>query len=381
VIEADALLEWSRSSTGLDDFGGSAALAAFVRLVDDLNTSARLSTAGEESTRRELVRILTSRLEVVEQLKRRPDVRQRPVTAPIVIAGLPRTGTTFLHHLMACDRQFDVIRFWQGRRPYVPDGDDDPEVVRRRQEARQVLAALAARSPAFLDVHPMAEDEPDECIVPMQLSFVSPQFEVLYRVPGYSAWVSPAARETAYRELGTLLQLLQRPEGGGRWLLKSPGHTDAGWPLVIVFPDVRVVQVHRDPVTVMASFCSLTHSARRLFSDDVDRAELGREWLGRWATAAERFWHVRESMAPERVCDIRYSDLVGDPVGAVRSIYERFGLDLTPGTETAMRRWLVEDSRARSSPHRYALADYHLTQKDVVDGFEPYLDRFSSYLR
>ena len=105
MIEANQLVEWSRSSTGLDDFGGSEALAAYARLVGDLNGSARLSVAGEESTRRELVRILTSRLEVVEQLKRRPEIRQRPVTAPIVIAGLPRTGTTFLHHLMARDRQ------------------------------------------------------------------------------------------------------------------------------------------------------------------------------------------------------------------------------------------------------------------------------------
>lgn len=386
MIDADELVEQACATSRLTDFGGSEALVALARLVDDLNGPAHLSDAGELSTRRQLHRILLSRLEVVEQLKVRPDVLERPVTAPIVIAGLPRTGTTFLHQLMARDRQFDFVSYWQARRPVGSyrgqfTSPERREMTREacRHEAVEALAVIAARAPALLQIHPMGADEPDECIVAMQLSLVSLQFELLYRVPGYAAWVTPENRRLAYREFATLLRLLQRPEPGGRWLLKSPGHTMAGWSLTEVFPDVGIVQVHRDPATVVGSFCSLAYSVRRLYSDDVDRADLGREWLGRWAEAAEVFADVRDSMPAERVCDLRYADLVEDPIGTVRSVYEQFGLDLTSEAETAMRR-LVEDCRAKPLGHRYSLADYDLTDRNVRGAFAPYLDRFGSLL-
>jgi hypothetical protein len=244
--------------------------------------------------------------------------------------------------------------------------------MRLAETAERGLRYLA---PDFFAIHPVEAHAPEEDVLLLDLTFVSPTADATLRVPSYSAWLRDTDQRPGYRYFRRIIQLLlwQRP---GRWLGKTPHHLENLDALQGVFPDAKVIQTHRDPSRVVASFCSMMAHGRALFSDRVDPRELGAQLADRAVRAVTRAMSVRDGAAPGAFLDVAYSDVVADPMKKIRRIYDFLGLSLAPATEASMQRWLAANPQDKRGVHRYRLEDFGLDAAVLERRFEPYRSRF-----
>ncbi len=247
---------------------------------------------------------------------------------PVFITGLPRSGTTFLHQLMAADPANQVPRVWQLIHPYPTAGRSD----RRRQRVARQLRMFQFLSPQFGRMHPIGAESPQECSEITAHIFSSPRFDTTYSVPSYRHWLDANRQLDAFRFHKRFLQHLQYSAGiSGRWALKCPDHVFALDEIRAVYPDARCVFVHRDPVQVIVSVAHLTEVLRRAFTKHVDRVALGRHEVERWSKGAELMIRAADTEPfAEPICHIHHRDLVSDPVRTMQKIYRHFGLTIDP---------------------------------------------------
>jgi hypothetical protein len=288
---------------------------------------------------------------------------------PLVIVGLPRSGTTLLHVLLACDPAAFAPRFWQLQQP-VPPPAGALDRGSRRVRAGLMVGASRIMIPRLRAIHPLGAGQPEECIFLFRdlgnLAVPFPAF-------GYLRWVREVDAGAAdYREYRRQLQLLAVDRPGLRPILKSPFHLGHLDDLVATLPDVVVVHTHRDPATALASWCSLAATIGRGTVASVDLPTLGQSWLDFWADAAERAVVGRGASEPRRFHDVRYDDLVADPLGQVRRLYEFAGLTLSLAAQRRMERWVDRHHRRRSLHHRYDLARFGLDRSTVDARFRAY---------
>jgi hypothetical protein len=216
---------------------------------------------------------------------------------------------------------------------------------------------------------------PEEDVLLLDTSFVSPSADATLRVPTYSAWLQDVDQRPAYRYFRRLIQLLlwQRE---GRWLGKTPHHLENLDALLEVFPDARIIHTHRDPVRVVASFCSMIAHGRALFSDRVDPREVGAQLGAKAVRAVTRAMEVRNRVGAGAFLDVTYPDLVADPLGEIRRITDFVGLSPEPASERAMREWIAANPQNKHGVHRYRLDDFGLDRLRLEKDFEPYRSRF-----
>jgi hypothetical protein len=236
------------------------------------------------------------------------------------------------------------------------------------------MAALRWMVPRWAAIHPMHPDEPEECLFLLQNSFASLDASFRVSIPTFVDRLFAKDVRPEYRYYRRQLQLLQHGRPVRHWVLKSPGHLLALDTIVELFPDAAVVQTHRAPRQVMGSLCSLLAAVRSTSCDRVDPRRVGRDALTWWGALLDRALAHREALGPERFADVRYEELLADPIAVVRRLYERFGYAYSDQLEEGMRRWLREHPQHKHGVHRYDLAEYGLTA-DEVDG------RFMGYGR
>jgi hypothetical protein len=228
-----------------------------------------------------------------------------------------------------------------------------------------------------MGVHYMAADQVEECWQLLQQSMRSVSFETLAHLPGYSAWLREQDWTGAYRRHRRNLQLIGLHDGGKRWVLKNPSHLFALDALLAVYPDALVIQTHRAPRTAIASACSLAAHASAGWSPVFTGAVIGRTQLDLWARGLALFTAERARHDPARFCDVRYDDLVADPVGTVEGIYQHFGLPLTGEAADAVRLLAASSATERAADrtaHRYALGEFGLAGEDVDERFAAYAE-------
>jgi len=326
------------------------------------------------------VRALVNRLRLEDLCVRHPEIREQPVEAPVFIVGLQRTGTTLLHRMLTCDPALRPLLSWEALNPAPFPATPGWRRVRAGRDPRMRLAETAERglrylAPAFFAIHPVEAHAPEEDVLLLDLTFVSPTADATLRVPRYSAWLRDTDQRPAYRYFRRIIQLLlwQRP---GRWLGKTPHHLENLDALLDVFPDAKVIETHRDPSRVVASFCSMMAHGRALFSDQVDPRELGAALADRAVRAVTRAMAVRDRAAAGSFLDVAYADVVADPMKEIRRIYDFLGLSLAPATESSMQRWLAANPQDKRGVHRYRLEDFGLDARELERRFEPYRSRF-----
>ncbi len=374
-LEEQSLLAEARRSSGLERLGDESFREPLGRLLAAAESEAALHPLGRLILRQSLVRALINRLRLEALSELHPAVAEQPVEVPVFILGLQRTGTTLLHRLLTCDPRLRPLRSWEALNP-APfprgpvRGGRDPR-IRVAETAERGLRYLA---PRFFAIHPVEAHAPEEDVLLIDASFVSPTADATLYVPSYSAWLRSIDHRPAYRVFRRLLQLLlwQRP---GRYLGKTPHHLEFLDALLAVFPDARIIQTHRDPARVVASYCSMMGHGRAMFSDRVDAVELGRQIRERTLRAVTRSMQVRGTV-DAAFADVAYADLVADPIKQVRRIYDFLGLPLPPETEAAMERWLAANPQGRHGVHRYRLEDFGLDRAELEPLFEPYRRRF-----
>jgi hypothetical protein len=366
-----ALIAAARKRAGSDEFGTDCFHEPLRLLLRCYATESDLSLVGRMAVRWDVIRFLTNLLRLAAEERAAPAIAARPVEAPVFITGLPRSGTTFLHSLLAEDPGNLVPRYWQTVFPYPEPGQPD----RRVELVDRQLRMFARLAPDFPRVHPVTAISPQECSEITAHVFRSLRFDTTHAVPSYRAWLDAEGHEDAYRFHKRFLQHLQHQTAAGQWVLKCPDHIFAMPAIRAVYPDARFVFVHRDPTKVLASVTRLTEILRQPFTRRLDRRELGRQESDRWAEGARLLMQETAADHAGTIFHVRHTDLVGDPRGTVTALYEHFGMTLSE--EGAARIGRAVDAAARADHgHRYRMEDFGLEPEAERRRFADYIAYF-----
>ncbi len=367
------IIETAKRRCGLDDFGGGDFFEGLSRLLDSCQREAQLNLIGRIVLRADLIRLLCSRLFIQRDRKVYPNVVRQEIREPLFIVGLPRSGTTVLHTLLAADPEHRVPLTWEVMTPSPPTGDNEKRRIQRAISSCNCFNWLA---PTFRQVHPVGAELPQECVSLMSPTFMSDQFDAMYYVPSYRAWFFRQDLRPAYEYHRRFLQHLQVRRNARRWVLKAPTHMFALPSLLAVYPDALFVQTHRAPLDAMASVSSLITILRRVFSDAVDPLTVCREAIDYWSKTLDRFLQERGRLAEHRVCDVNYVEIRRDPLVVVRRIYAHFGWSLSQKVEQRIRRTLASQPEERHRLHRYDLSQFEVQEAESAARFASYCDRF-----
>jgi hypothetical protein len=378
-LRPDDLLGAAVEASGLDDFGDDWFRAPLDLLCRALDDEAQLHLGGRLRARAELQRLAENRLALVDLWAREPSIGDESVRAPLVVTGLGRSGTTLLHELLACDPANRPPLLWELLHTVPPPVEassvDDP----RAQLADDEITVMDEMVPAFTAMHENRGHLPTECIFAFAHQFSSDQFTGLYNVPSYTIARSSLDQAPIYEWHRRMLQTLQWGAPTRRWVLKAPSHLSSLALLFATYPDARVVITHRDPLRVVGSLADMMATLHWMHSDHVDHAVLveflclGLE-LQMDAVTAER---DRGDLPESQIADVRYSDLVADPVGTVTRLYDSWDLEVSDPFERALGAYVDSRHAHRGAGgHDYRFEDTGLdlaTHRELV---RPYQERF-----
>jgi hypothetical protein len=376
-LDADALLAVAQRGSGLRDFGDTSFVDPLRRLLASCAKEASLSLVGRMATRWDVLRFLTNLLRFHDAERRDPGILHQPIHQPIFITGLPRSGTTFLHRLLMEDPDNRAPLVWQTIYPYpLSKGGHGERDVRPSRVARQ-LRAFERLAPDFRGLHPLDADSPQECSEITAHVFRSLRFDTTYRIPTYRRWLDDDSHLPAYEFHKRFLQHLQNQIGGGRWVVKCPDHLFALDAIRAVYPDARLVFVHRDPVKVLLSVAKLTEVLRRPFTRRIDPGEIGVQESDRWLQGTRQMIAVGDDAGlPEPVHHVQHKDLVEDPVGTVAALYRHFGLTLAPRAAAAVGQYAQQRPNGGYGPRAYRFEDHGLDGGLERAKFHGYMLRF-----
>jgi sulfotransferase family protein len=377
-MSAEALMETACRRASLAEFGDLSFVEPLRVLLDAYQRESNLSLFGRIGARWDLLRYLVNLLTLQEEERKCPRILDAPVRQPIVITGLPRSGTTFLHRLLAQDPANLVPRCWQTIYPYPGHPAVGPRAGPERVERQ--LRAFARLVPELRSLHPLDAHSPQECTEITAHSFASLRFDITHEVPSYRRWLAAAGHLRSYRFHRRFLQHLQwRSPAAARWVLKSPDHVFALDAIARVYPDARLVFVHRDPLKVLPSSCRLTEVLRRPFTRQVDRLGIGKQVSDDWAAAAARLVAASDGAGgwpADRALHIHYTALVADPLGTVAAMYRHFGLPLGDAAAQGIRRFVAVKPRGGYGRNSYRFDQYGLDPERERRRFREYMRRF-----
>ncbi len=377
-LDEPSLLARAVKRTGLDDFGDDFFRQPLRLLLNAFEEEAALTTLGRMIARADVLRLLENRLRMTDALKRHPEIERGKITRPLFIIGLPRTGTTILHELMAQDPANRVPMTWEVMHPWPPPQratyDTDPRIA----QVEQHFAGIDRVLPGFQSIHPMGARLPQECVALMAHDFATMIYHTTNNVPSYQAWLERVDMRPVYASHRRQLQYLQWMCPGDPWVLKSPGHLWALAALLAIYPDARIIQTHRDPLKVIASLTNLISILRSMATDRIDPHDIARDWTHRLARGLEQTMHVRaeQRLPDERVFDMHFREFIRDEIAMVRRIYHHFGLEWTEAAEQRMRGYLAANRQDTRGAHHYALAQSGLDVAVERERYRAYVQHF-----
>jgi hypothetical protein len=364
---------------GLEDLGDGPFVEPLGRLVDSLAADGRLNDIGRLISNERMLLHTVNRLRYVDDRSRFPEIAEQTIEKPVFIIGMPRTGTTILHDILACDSQSRAPLTWEVMFPSPP-----PETASFKTDSR--IADCAAtfpdrdlQLPGFDAIHPMGPQLTQECVVMMGETMCTPLFHNQFRVPGYEDWLDTEADfGPVYDFHRRQLQHLQARHAGDRWVLKTGAHLWGLDRLLETYPDARIVFTHRDPVKSMTSYSSLTTIVRRVGSDDVDPLEVAGDWIERLRRVLLRGIEIRQaSEYPDAIFyDMYFPDFIADQFTEVEKIYEALGLPMTGEGADAMNFFIDDNPPGKHGIHRYSPEEFGVDPATVRSEFRTYIDHF-----
>jgi hypothetical protein len=375
-LALDDVLDEARQQTGLVDPGPESYREGLEVLCRALEAEAQLNDVGQAALRGTIVGGLANRLRVVDWVARHPEVAAEPIPAPVVVVGMFRAGTTFLSELFDQDPGNRALLRWESADSVPPPDRAHFRTGPRVEAARAHADMLDALNPRMKAVHHEDAAGPTECIAVMSQDFKSLSWEAIANVPSYSAWLLAADQRSAYEYHRRVLQLLQSGGVRGRWTLKSPHHALALEHLTAVYPDARLVLLHRDPVVLCASVCSLIATLSGTFSDADHRSYIADHWTTMLEEFVARIDAFRGTHPEHLIVDVQYADLVTDPVATVDGIAAAVGTPLTPSARDAIALYARTHPKGRFGSHRYALGELGLDADELSRRFASYVERY-----
>jgi hypothetical protein len=374
----DALHEAAGAKTGLDDFGPAEYQQGLRQLLSALDADLRKPVAdrSRQIVSGMLTGTLVARLLTQEGWKRNPDFRQVKIRKPLIIVGLPRTGSTALHKLLAVDPQLQGVPLWLYHAPMVRPPRDTWESNPWYLASHAGIQNPGDEKPELTRNHDMSADTVDECIWGLQQNFVEHLFAAAFGSNSYEAWWWRQSEFSAYRRYVDLLRLIGLREPRKRWLLKYPGHLFHMDALFKVFPDACVIQTHRDPAKAMISSAHLAVNAQRsIFGDSIRPLLVGASESYKWLHGVLRAEQVRQQHE-DQYLDVMHADFLRDPMREVDRIYHRFGLELSDTTIKLMRCWLAAQTPEQTSGARYSAEAVGLREDGLREMFGNYIERY-----
>ncbi|MDE2663162.1 MAG: sulfotransferase [Gemmatimonadota bacterium] len=367
ALDIGRMIAAARRRAGLSDFGDEWFLEPLEVLVDSINAEARLTPLGAAIQRARIVSALAIRLRAERVLREHPEILDADPGRILLIAGLQRTATTMLHRLLAADPGTRALSAWEVLSPVPLKGEGTGPPRRRMRQAKRAARAIGFLAPDFRAVHPMAWDAPEEDVLLLDLSFMSQAPEAAMHVPSYARWLETRDHTKCYEYMLTVLKILHWQRPGDRWVLKTPHHMEHLDVVLDVFPDVCVIQTHRDPKRSVPSFCSMVAHGRGIFSDHVDPVEIGAHWMRKIRRMMERSMTVRRGADTGVFIDVSFYDLVADPLGELRRIYGAAGIDFTEEAAAAARAVSERSGKDSLGRHVYSSASFGLDE-ETMDG-------------
>lgn len=364
------------AATGLTDFGEAAeylpGLQQLLAALEDNGPS--FNQDGRAFVWNMLVGILISRLFSEQGWKDHPDCLHKPIRRPLIIIGVPRTGTTALHKLLSMDPQFQGIERWLTAFPMPRPDRDSWDSNPWYRACVEGLEQFFAAAPQMRAAHDMRADDVDECLEVLKQNFCSNFFGSSMRIPAYDDWWLQQNEAPSYRRLRKVLQLVGVNSPEKTWLLKNPGHVAEVDNLLDIFPDACIVQTHRAPAKALPSLCSVLEQARGILELDVDSREIGQRESSYWSAAVERADAAR-ARAPEQFIDVLQSDIQREPMAVVERIYQHFGLALSDEARSRMLARSAEAPESRHGEHRYTAEHFGLDPAQINQQFAAYIER------
>ncbi|WP_298215629.1 sulfotransferase [Acidocella sp.] len=359
------------------------ALAGLERLLDSIRAESALSLFGRVSLHWDFLRLLRNASLIEAAHASNPALSATPVKAPLFILGLPRSGTSFLHSLLAEDPANQVPRNWQMIYPAPRPPGFSPRADKRVGKVDKQLELFNGLAPGFRELHPITADSPQECSEITAHVFQSLRFDSTHRVPSYFDWLEAHGHDDAFRFHKKFLQYLQAGEPA-RWVLKCPDHTFTLSAILRVYPDARFVILHRDPIAVLGSVAHLTQVLRQPFLREIDAGEIGAQVAARWTQGANLLLEFdrRTDVPAAAKFHMQYEEFTADPVLAVERIYAHFGEELTEPGLQAMRRMAEAKPRGGYGRHApYRLEAFKLSVPALQKAFSPYVQQYCQAAR
>lgn len=355
VLDPSVLRATAEERTGLVAWGDEAFAGRLDVLCRSLREEAGLSAAGTAIVFEQLVQTLSGRLRVEDLVGRHPEIDDVVIDRPIIICGLPRTGTTHLHNMLAADPALRHLPYWESLEPVLPAAERGEEPDPRLARCATGLELLESVLPEFRRMHEMTVEHAQEELQLLAYDVSGMLFECSAHLPTWSAHQRTTDQEASYAYLKRVLRVLQWLRGGERWVLKSPQHLEHYATLLRTFPDATFVVTHRDPVAVTASVCTMVAYAARMASDRPDPVAIGRQFAGRLEDLLHACVRDRDLLPADRSIDIRFEDFMADEEGTIAAIYALAGQPLDDRARRAMA-----DFRAAHPRGRYGFVDYDL---------------------
>jgi hypothetical protein len=377
-LDEETLLAKARRKTGLSDFGSDSFREGLSVLLAALEAEAGLSALGRVSTQQFLLQLLSNRLRIEDLFARHPEIANEQIDRPLIIAGLPRTGTTHLHNLISRHPGLRSLPYWESLEPVPVAGETpgrdgrDPRIVRTERG----LEFLHRVMPLFPAMHEMTWDAVHEEIQLLAIEFSTMLFESSYDIPSYRDWYKHTDQRPAYRYLRRTLQALQWLRGPRRWVLKSPQHLEQLGPLIETFPDATIVQTHRDPLRITASLCTMISYGSRMQAARVDPRAKGRYWAERVEDLLRGSIEGRVYLPEERVIDVHFQDFMKDDLATVERVLAHADVPLDDAARAAIRHYLDASPRGRHGRIAYPLEDVGLDPTERRAALRFYSDHF-----
>lgn len=375
-LTPDALHEQACAQTGLSDFGAQDYRERMAVLLDAFGDLPNFTAFGRTYAFSLMLTFLKGRLRVIEHLKKNPEVFDVEIPAPLVIAGLPRTGTTHLHSLLAADPALRSLPYWEAQEPLPPPGEEGT-VEPRRQRTGEALNISNTLMPYFPLMHEMTIDHIHEDIGLMVQDFASGFFTTLTHLPRWSDYLRDNDQTPGYQFLRMMLQVLSHQDGRPRrWVLKSPQHLEQFVPIMKVFPDATFIVTHRDPVDVSVSMATMMTYTMRMSVDEVDVPTVAGYWIGRIEEMLNACLRDHDKLPAERTIDVRFDEFMADDLAMIQRVWEAAGYVPTAASRQAVTDYMSGHTRGRLGRIDYRPEDLGLDRDDLRRRFAPYVERF-----
>jgi hypothetical protein len=372
-LTSEALLASATERTGLDGWGDDGFRERLDVLTGSLRDETGLSDVGMAVVFEQLVGNLVNRLRFEALIAEHPEIEDVEIKRPIIICGLPRTGTTHLHNLIAADPNLRYLSYWESLEPFPAPGEDDSA---RRDRCSTGLDLVNTSMPEFKRMHDMTVDHAHEEIQLLANDISGMLFETTYHIPTFAAHYKAHDQGPSYAHLKRQLQAMQWLRGGTRWVLKSPQHLEQFPTLYATFPDATFVVTHRDPVEVTRSMLTMIVYASRMACAQPDPVKIARNWFDRADDLFNGCVRDRDVLPADQSIDVRFTDFMSDERGTLSAIYELADQPYGDDVRSAMAGFIAAHPRGRYGEVIYDLADVGLDAGEVAERLSAYRERF-----